>query len=127
MDTFYDIDLDDEVGFASLAAVAANATKAGAGGAGHYSLEQFTAAVRALVASARIDLRIDETLDGTRVLTVWQADMPAFKHQLPVDSLRLCTEEIGKVAAHIRRMIDRAGVAYLHMPEPHPGALASSA
>ena len=72
---------------------------------GWYSPEAFAGAVGAALAPHDIAVRLDESWDGTRLLTAWRAGIPAPWHVIPIDTIGLGPDEVAAVAAVIHRSL----------------------
>jgi hypothetical protein len=72
----------------------------------HVSIDQFSSAVKTVLAPYQIDVRFDELADGSRFATARRFDVGGAWQIIPVDSLKLCPSEVDRVASSIRTMVD---------------------
>jgi hypothetical protein len=73
-----------------------------------YSLDQFARAVGHALLPHGISIRLDESWDGSRVLTAWRPNVPGSWHVIPVDFIRVSADEVDAIAESMRRNLDLA-------------------
>lgn len=73
-----------------------------------YSLERFARAVGQALLPHGICIRLDESRDGSRVLTAWRPQVPGSWHVIPVDFIRVSADEVRAIAGSIKRNLDLA-------------------
>jgi hypothetical protein len=73
-----------------------------------YSLDHFARAVGQVLLPHGICIRLDESRDGSRVLTAWRQHIPESWHVIPVDFIRVSADEVPAIAGSIKRNLDLA-------------------
>lgn len=68
--------------------------------------DQFAGAVGASLAPHDIGVHLDEARDGTRLLMAWRSGAPGQWHAVPLDAIRLHSNEVEPVSARIRSTLD---------------------
>jgi hypothetical protein len=77
-------------------------------GAPGYTLERFARAVGQVLVRDGICIRLNESRDGSRILTAWRAQTPDSWHVIPVDFIRVSVDEVDTIAGSIKRNLDLA-------------------
>ena len=73
-----------------------------------YSLARFARSVGQALLRDGICIKLDESPDGSRVLTAWRPQTPGSWHVIPVDFIRVSVDEIDSIAESIKRNLDLA-------------------
>ena len=73
-----------------------------------HPLERFARAVGLALLRDDICIRLDESPDGSRILTAWRPHNPAAWHVIPVDFIRVSADEVDTIAGSIKRNLDLA-------------------
>ena len=82
-----------------------------AGDVANYTLEAFADELRTQLAPAGIEMRLDESEDGTRTVSAWRSETPGAESVFPIDDIRILPYQADIVATTIRRSFAQPGTA----------------